>query len=299
MIKKGSALLMILLIITILGAVALTLSRSIIAGVGFTTNISDSMAAEQASKAGLELGLLHMDDGTTFPVSQTIDTGHTTFTVNRTDQDDGSILIESTGQSGTVIKKHQITKTTVSPFFTGKVKTITGGPLDYLDCNKDESIPRYVAIGAGHTYANATDQDNRRASTWLKCQELQSGLSLNFTTVSEGPLTLEYDDIFPKSYANNLVVTKVGHSASNPNGNHPYYREYFKVYLATLVGATINYYNNFNDHADVEASITDPMRGQKSCPQGWVMIADGHQEYQSYRPYLERELIRCAPINPQ
>lgn len=56
--KKGAALFIVLLVIVAVGTIGVTLSRSVISGVAATSAISDSIIAEQASKAGLEAGLL-------------------------------------------------------------------------------------------------------------------------------------------------------------------------------------------------------------------------------------------------
>lgn len=55
--KKGAALLIGLLIITVAGTVALTMAKSVIAGTGTASRLSDSIIAEEASQAGLEYGL--------------------------------------------------------------------------------------------------------------------------------------------------------------------------------------------------------------------------------------------------
>lgn len=56
--KKGAALLIGLLIIAALGTIALTVGRSVISGLGFTTALSDAIIADQASLGGIEWGLL-------------------------------------------------------------------------------------------------------------------------------------------------------------------------------------------------------------------------------------------------
>ncbi len=113
---KGSALLMILLIITIIGAVALTLSRSLIAGAGFTVNISDAMGADQASNSGIQNALYKYSNNlipAPFPASAynyhlyISDYSSADYTVTQ-DSNTGLIFIESIGRSGGVYKRHTL-----------------------------------------------------------------------------------------------------------------------------------------------------------------------------------------------
>lgn len=55
--RKSAALLIGLLIITVAGTVALTMAKSVIAGTGTASRLSDSIIAEEASQAGVEYAL--------------------------------------------------------------------------------------------------------------------------------------------------------------------------------------------------------------------------------------------------
>ena len=57
--KKGAALLIVIMLIGIFLSVAVTLTKSGIINVMITSNIASSMIAEEASQTGLEVGLLY------------------------------------------------------------------------------------------------------------------------------------------------------------------------------------------------------------------------------------------------
>lgn len=57
--KKGAALLMVVLFIAIFGAIVITITRSGLLNSIFANNIISAMRAEEASQSGLEVGLLH------------------------------------------------------------------------------------------------------------------------------------------------------------------------------------------------------------------------------------------------
>jgi Tfp pilus assembly protein PilX len=104
--KKAAALLIVLLIITALGTVALTVARSVISGVGFTSALSDAMVAEQASQAGLEYGLLLYKNGTTsWSGTRNLGSG-ISATVTISQDATGLITIKSIGSFGLVKKQH-------------------------------------------------------------------------------------------------------------------------------------------------------------------------------------------------
>jgi Tfp pilus assembly protein PilX len=62
--RKAAALLIVILFIAIFGAVGVTIARTGLLNGIFTNNAIDAMIAEEASQAGLEIGLLYFKTNT-------------------------------------------------------------------------------------------------------------------------------------------------------------------------------------------------------------------------------------------
>lgn len=119
--KKATALLIVLLIISSLGLMALTVVRSSISGLSRTTRIADELIADEASYAGVELFLLEKTNlsliggkytcnlesditGLSGCSASMTPTGYYVIVQPKVDGD--NIKIFSTGRFGNTYKKH-------------------------------------------------------------------------------------------------------------------------------------------------------------------------------------------------
>ena len=123
--KKSEALLIVVMLIAIFLSVAVTLTKSGIINVMITTNIASAMVAEEASQAGLEVGLLDYKingaPGSTKPLCADLDNPSSPSCssksakdhyadVSISKDDNNFITITSIGHFGAVVKKHSLTQ---------------------------------------------------------------------------------------------------------------------------------------------------------------------------------------------
>ncbi|OGD56733.1 hypothetical protein A2V71_04290 [Candidatus Berkelbacteria bacterium RBG_13_40_8] len=301
-IKTGSALLIILLVISISSALALTLARSLISNIGYTTNISDAMIAEEASQAGVEMALLRYKNGDKSNFEKTISS---TSPESRVEvvitESGGTVTIVSTGISGGVRKKHILTQRNLGSIFTGNVQILQAlSAQEVLSC---ETIPggHYVATGAGHWATTSIPKESGWGSIdlhdgWpsLKCSELVSDISIDYgdldpspnqweATVNTGSASIRIVD------SGNYVIFKSGHWQSVNEREYPA-AQWVKIDSSDY---TLDYSSTF--HVGARDEI-----GMAECPAETVMIGDGHFGgfFASTR---EEERIICArfvPIEP-
>jgi|GEM_PF-3561047 len=126
--KKGAALLIVVLFIAIFGAVMVTATRAGLLNGIFTNNTISAMIAEEASQAGLEIGLLHFKNNG-IPAAATIlclDLENTIAPVSAgpcgalsatkryaqvtLEPTNNLLKITSVGRYGHVVKKHTLTQ---------------------------------------------------------------------------------------------------------------------------------------------------------------------------------------------
>lgn len=121
--KKGAALLIVILLIAILANVAIMVSRSGFLNNMFNANIVNAMVAEQASQAGLEYALLKDKNGDSVDCLLNLETGdcgggsrspNTRYAEIKISSDETAKkikIIESTGYFNNIQKKHTLTQT--------------------------------------------------------------------------------------------------------------------------------------------------------------------------------------------
>lgn len=126
--KKSSALLLVVLFIAIFGAVTVTATRAGLLNGIFTNNTIDAMIAEEASQAGLEVGLLDyktsgsaktlcvdLETGVVTPITTgecdgAATTRYAKVEIAPADNNPSLIKITSTGHYGYVVKQHVLTQ---------------------------------------------------------------------------------------------------------------------------------------------------------------------------------------------
>lgn len=130
--KKGAALLIVILFIAIFGAVGVTITRTGLLNGIFTNNTIDVIIAEEASQAGLEAGLLYYKDYSSATADLCVDLDEADLTkitkvescannMERTKRyaavsikpkpgETSLVSITSVGHYGNVIKSHSITQ---------------------------------------------------------------------------------------------------------------------------------------------------------------------------------------------
>ena len=127
--KKGAALLIVLLLIAIFGAIVITITRTGLLNSIFANNIISSMRAEEASQSGLEITLLHFklfgqvewpldNDKSCFNVTtkrycqlNNLPNANESYEIHQIRKISGDMLeLSSIGHFGYVVKKHSLTQ---------------------------------------------------------------------------------------------------------------------------------------------------------------------------------------------
>lgn len=265
MVKKGSALLFTLIIITIIGAVALTLSRSTLAGVGFTSNISDSMSAEQASKAGLEYGILQYNNNPNIAISNEHHSinQYNEFILSIFDNN-GVKTIESTGHTGAVYRKHQITR-------RGSLKTVETWETTATRIDQILTCPT-PTTGDGY-YVATSEGHNGNLLPYLKCTKLDNA-TIDYNDFDEW--SGSYDQHKARSdKSGNYAVIAIGHRNTNAG-------KYIKWAKIITNDSFIDFQNSINQTAPNRSTYID-------CSANNVIIGGGHNSQRYERVY-------CAPL---
>lgn len=319
--NKSAALLIVLLTITIIGTVAFTLARSVISGIGFTTNISDSMTAEEASKAGLEYGLLKFKQGSRDETFHRDFNGYSEadITISRLDGPP-YYRITSIGHVGFVYIKHTLTPeiTSFTPFkiMEGDTVTFAGATPDAILTCPYSSTEQYVAIGAGHWQIDPADSTETRQYPWLKCRKLAPGITLDMND------TITWDSAVPEGIEDegwavkrngNYVIVEAGHHKSDKfivkvdrfGREIYYYQEYTHIKWAKLEGANVGAI--YSDRAQDRAPIHGETVWKSECDDEDALIGDGHWAlHWGTPPYdtllsnegEELEITFCAELYP-
>ncbi len=156
--KKGAALLIVLVLIAVISALVAVTARSAIAGMLFTTNTVDNMTAEVASKAGIEIGLLKLKNGQSFPSGDEIIDSTINSKYNIASSTSSSIV--SIGKMGRVQVKHTLSQKVEGTLPTPPVKN---GLRLFIDPLPGSSEVRFgdmgkfleTSLGCDYTSANA------------------------------------------------------------------------------------------------------------------------------------------------